>query len=706
MTPSEIRDGLAASTFDARFSALQGIAAMLADNPEAPEAQALLIRALEDRERFKGLEPLVSALLRETGLYPYADPGALPARDLIALELHRAPGRLGERLFFHRMQARVYRKLLAGRNVILSAPTSFGKSLIVDAVVASGRFRRIVLVVPTIALIDETRRRLAAYSGTHKIVTHGSQAAADDGRGTVFVLTQERAIERQDLGGADLVVVDEFYKLDPSGGGAERAAILNHALYVLLKSARQFYLLGPNVGQVPAGFKQRFDADLVVTDYATVATDVCRIRAPKREHPQRLLDLARGLDGQTLVYCQSPGSARRVAALLAEAAVASPGRKAQAAAAWTAKSFHPDWIVPRALAASVGVHHGRLPRALGQMQVRLFNEGEIKFLVCTSTLIEGVNTSAKHVVVYDNQVATNKLDYFTYKNIQGRSGRMFRHFVGTVHVFHDPPERDLLNVDIPAFSQGEKASDSLLVQLDEDDLTPEAAERVDRIRRQRELSFETIRANRHIEPSLQVETARILRRSPAAWYSLLRWQAEPTGDQLYRTCELLFETLLRGVGRDTVRSGRQLGLLLSRLRQIRSPSAFVRSRAADTSGRGEPGERIEEALDFLRTWASFHVPRGLAALERIQAEVFGSMGLRPGTYGPFVARLESLFLPQPIAALDEYGLPLSIAEKIAGRLRTDGGLDPALADLKRLNATSLGLDPFETHLLWGVQDGL
>jgi hypothetical protein len=83
------------------------------------------------------------------------------------------------------------------------------------------------------------------------------------------VLTQERVIERADLNDLDLFIIDEFYKLDPSGGGADRAAILNHAFYKLLKTAKQFYLLGPNIRTVPADFQDRFEARLIVSDFVT-----------------------------------------------------------------------------------------------------------------------------------------------------------------------------------------------------------------------------------------------------------------------------------------------------------------------------------------------------------------------------------------------------------------------------------------------------
>ena len=705
MTPAEIRTALDKGPApDVAFKVLRSIASLLAANPNDSQAQALLIRSLEHREAFKGCEGLLNALLRETGLYPYAEPDKLSTRDRLALELHRPFGVLGESgTVFHRVQAQVYWHLLDGENVILSAPTSFGKSLIIDAIIASKIRRRIVLVVPTIALIDETRRRLARFTADYKIITHGSQMPSNDGRGTVYVLTQERVIERSDLEDIDLVIIDEFYKLDPSGG-ADRAAVLNHAFYKLLKTARQFYLLGPNIRTVPVDFRSRFAARLIVSDYMTVATDVKRVdvRPGKRE---ALVQLAAQLDAPTLIYCQSPGSVRRVVALLLEREITPASRETREAVAWIGRHFHPEWIVARALARGIGVHHGRLPRALAQLQVRLFNEGRLKFLVCTSTLIEGVNTAAKHVVIYDNQVSRAKFDYFTFKNIQGRSGRMFRHFVGTVHLFHEPPHPDLLDVDIPAFTQTDAASDSLLIQLEEPDLTPSGRQRVDRFQRQSDLSFDTIKANAHINPQQQIDLARHIARNAYELQPTLAWRGEPTGDQLFAVCELLFDTLLSGVSRDTVRSGRHLAFLVKELRQAGGAPAFIRMQA-QRDPRGNPDDRVENALEFLRNWASFHLPRALTALERIQAEVYSRLRMPVGDYSAFAVRLENLFLPPALAALDEYGIPLQTVEQIAKGFRELDSLDEVLEAMRRVDPDRLGLTAFEASLIRELQRAL
>ena len=637
------------------------------NSPEDPGVQALLIRALEHREEFSACSQLLNALLRETGLYPYADWSELSSRDRLAFEFHRPLGRLSEvGTVFHRVQAQVYWRLMDGENVILSAPTSFGKSLVVDALIASGKYNSLAIVVPTIALIDETRKRLSRYRDYYKIVTHASQPA-DPRLGTIYVLTQERVIERDDLEGLDLFVIDEFYKLDPSGGGADRAAILNHAFYKLLKTTKQFYMLGPNIRTVPVEFLDRFEARLIVSDFVTVATDVRRVDQSGGARAA-LVRLTKQLDASTLIYCQSPGSVRRVAQLMVENNVTDSAPGVAEIVSWIGSNFHPEWIVAKALERGIGIHHGRLPRALAQLQVRLFNTGELKFLVCTSTLIEGVNTAAKHVVIYDNKISKKPFDYFTYRNIQGRSGRMFRHFIGTVHLFHSPPQADMLDVDFPVFSQTDAASDGLLVQLDEEDLAVEGLRRVDRLKGQSDLSIETIRANAHIDPQQQIDLARYLRVNARELHPALSWRGEPSNDQIYKVCELLFDTLLAGVGRDVVRSDRHLAFLVIQLRQLGAANFIqTQSRAEGPRTPSDPSDRVENALEFLRNWATFHFPRALTALERIQDEVFSRLGLPPGNYTPFAAKLENFMLPPSLAALDEYGLPLQIVAHLSGR---------------------------------------
>ncbi|MEK5760589.1 helicase, partial [Acinetobacter variabilis] len=91
---------------------------------------------------------------------------------------------------------------------------------------------------------------------------------------------------------------------------------------------------------------------------------------------------------------------------------------------------------------------------------------KINILICTSTLIEGVNTNGKNVVIYDDCITRKtKLDMFTFNNIAGRSGRMFEHYVGNVYIFGRKPQAELPYIDVPIVTQSENISDSLLLHL-------------------------------------------------------------------------------------------------------------------------------------------------------------------------------------------------------------------------------------------------
>ena len=94
------------------------------------------------------------------------------------------------------------------------------------------------IVVPTIALMDETRRRLSKLSSDYKILTHGTQ---EPGERNLYVMTQERLLDLQELPNFDFFVVDEFYKLDPAHSD-ERSNRLNLLLKRLMEMETQFYL--------------------------------------------------------------------------------------------------------------------------------------------------------------------------------------------------------------------------------------------------------------------------------------------------------------------------------------------------------------------------------------------------------------------------------------------------------------------------------
>jgi hypothetical protein len=688
-------DDLAASAFEA----LAEIARLDAGEKNSTLVQELVLRSLDRASAFGDLQPALFELARNRGLFPYVDPSRLSAQSQVAYQFHKPEG-LPE-VVFHAPQARVYRELMSGRSVVLSAPTSFGKSLIIDALLLSGRYRNLLVVVPTIALIDETRRRVAALGGQHKVITHLSQARAEQ---NVFVLTQERVVEQIDNLDVDLFVIDEFYKLSPGRGDDGRASILNHVFYALANRGVQFYMLGPSIHGVPRQLQERFECTFIYEPYETVVSELHAVEYPAEDRFRRLAELCADLDGPTIVYCQSPPRAAEVAKVLAASRQEEPSVRLRNAIRWIGDAFHPEWHLVQALRSRIGVHHGRVPRSIAQYVVRAFDNDDVDILICTSTLIEGVNTKARNVVIFDDRISTSKFDFFTFNNIRGRSGRMFEHFVGHVYLFYDPPKEELPFVDVPAVTQSEEAPASLLLQLDEDELSDASRIRVQGYWDQDRLPLAIIRANSGVEPDVQLAIADDLyEMTPEEAYRAVGWTGVPTYQELEALCQLIWRHVNGSqLGSGSVRSARQLAYKINDLRRQPSVRTLIEGQL-EYREQWEEGATADEAvqtvLDFLRLWAGFHFPRLVQAVHRIQSHVLEARGLHAGDLTTLAHQVEGLFLGQAILALEEYGLPIQVSGRIGIPREIRDDLDATLGWLRRLNPKGLDLEPFELELL-------
>ena len=652
------------------------------DTGQSAQARESLIRLLEFRGELPDYQEILSDLASTLGLYPYVErPEELSTGDLLAFEFNRpqALARLGEDFVFHSLQGEIYRRLISGQSIILSAPTSFGKSVILDALIASEKWRNIVVIVPTLALIDEIRRRLARFSDRYKIVTHTDQRHADR---NVFVLTQERFLDIPSFPEISLFVIDEFYKLSPMLDGDDRSGLLNQAFHNLHATGAQFYLTGPNIDRLSDALPGALREKLLVTRFETVAVDII---PPPPELPdrssekERFLQACSELVGPTLIYSRRPSRAREMADWLLTSELATEQPSLEPLARWVEETYHPDWIVARALRHGIGIHHGATPRALGHHIVSRFNSGELRFLVCTQTLIEGVNTSAKNVVVADRRTGNIPLDFFTFANIRGRAGRMFRNFVGKVVLLEPPPAQDDLSVDIPIMSQSTSATDAMLIQVPAEHLSEDASIRVAPYLEQRVVEFDTLKANRGIDPAAQISLGREIEAGGNELHGTLHWNGYPTWEQLNSACELLL--------RHFPRRGRMTSAALATriLKLQQGPANIPALAAAQLPFQGNDADAaVEDVLAFQRNWAGHYLPRHLRALEAIANDVYARLRLPRVSYSHFSGEVESLFLPRHLWTLEEFGLPVQVALKLQQLGLGGETVDELLTSLRRV----------------------
>jgi replicative superfamily II helicase len=656
--------------------------------------QDIILRLMERRSELAESNKILDHLTGELGLFPYLNSDNFDFKDQIRQSIFSAPAEVKKT--FHIKQAEVFNLLSQKESVVLSAPTSFGKSLIIESIIASNTLDNIVIVVPTIALIDELKTKFFKYKDKYKIITQSTQKPTDR---NVFIFTQERVLECPNIIDIDFFVIDEFYKLSPSSSNDPRCDRLNLAFHKLHKICKFFYMLGPNINGLADGVESNLKCHFLKFDgFNTVATDEhyypVRSTGNDKEkdvdRDKHLFEiLERVKDEQTVIYCKSPQRASSVMSKIISLGILNFKNENEELAKWLRESYHRNWSLATAVESGVACHHAKLPRALASLIVEWFNKSKINILVCTSTLIEGVNTNARNIIIYDDCITgRSKLDAFTFNNIAGRSGRMFEHFVGDVYILGDKPQQELPLVDIPVVSQNEDTSDSILLQIS-DEISDKLKNKISKYTSQKILPVEVLNKHQGISPEKLLSFAEQMIENCGKWNKLMCWNGGyPTKYELNHLCEILKENFnVTRLGGGSVRTAAHLS---NRLRDIMSNKTekemikdeYLYRRSMDKAY--EVDNAVQVIFEFKRNVVSYNLPRMIYAINDIQRIIFERFKYNFGDYTLFAGKLESFFEHPSIVVLEEFGIPFEVAKKVIDNIiiEDDDDIDCVMTNIK------------------------
>ncbi|WP_333974711.1 DEAD/DEAH box helicase [Burkholderia cepacia] len=622
------------------------------------EARNRLIRLLDQHERkSEHYSPLVNHLIRESGLFPYLDPDTSSWQDRFVYESFKVDVGQDSPVTLHSEQSMVLKHLLDGTNIAVSAPTSFGKSLIIDAYIAIRKPKNVLILVPTIALTDETRRRLSRkFSAEYKIVT---TVDVELGERNILIFPQERAIHYfSKLDKLDLLVVDEFYKASRDFD-KERCPALLKAMMKLGSIADQKYYLAPNISRLS---DNPFTKDMLFLrlDFNTVFLEKHELYREIKKDSQKksdfLIEILGKKRSKSLIYAGTYSNIERVSNLLLEKTEELGSDLLAGFSDWLAKNYDPNWILTALVKRGAGIHTGRLHRSLSQIQVRLFEELEgLQTIVSTSSIIEGVNTSAENVIVWSNKNGTLKLNDFTYRNIIGRGGRMFRHFIGNIYILEEPPlptdtqldltfpDELLADVDEQEFKQQLSKEQIAKILLYKEQMADVLGQEVfDRLRNEGAL----ISSDAELLTSIALE----INHNRKTWRGLAILNSpsnEYWGWILHKVLRLA--------------PGEWEFPYSKFIEFVKALSANWKSSIPDLLDKlDEQDVTIEEFFKLERN-ATFKLTALLSDINVIQKEIMPDQHL---DIAPFIARLSKAFLPSCVLELEEYGLPRMLAKKI------------------------------------------
>ncbi|MFD6321174.1 DEAD/DEAH box helicase [Methylorubrum thiocyanatum] len=671
-------------------------------------ARNLLIRLLNTIDRRTSPYPQVlNQLIRTTGLFPYLHLESATwdqkfVHEAFAVDVGNRTATL------HREQSSVLSKLLDGKNIAVSAPTSFGKSFIIDAFIAAKQPNTIVIIVPTIALMDETRRRLyKKFSREYNIVTTADTPLE---KRNILIFPQERAFGYANkLPSIDLLVIDEFYKASVVHD-KERAPSLVKAILKLSRSAKQRYYLAPNIKKLADNVFTRDMEFIELLDFNTVFLEkhdlYKEIKGDITKKESVLLSIISKRTEKSLVYAGTYSEIEKISNLVTKHMAEVDRPHTSHFARWLRTNYQSEWSVADLAERGVGVHNGQMHRCLSQLQVRLFEHQKgFDSIISTSSIIEGVNTSAQNVVVWKSKLGRSNLKDFTYRNIIGRGGRMFKHFVGHIYLLDAPPPEETTQLDI-------SFPDGILGSLDEDQdkasLTEKQIERIVEYKNQMSSiigpeNFSKLRKEGTLQDSdsdFLLSLARSLASSPQDWRGFGYLNSDNPNDwdrMLYKVVGLK-PSGWDGSWSNVVVATKALA------QNWRDDIPQILNTLSPHNIDIEDFFKLERAITFK-----------LAALLNDVNELHRAIINPSIDISGFVGKLSHAFLPPAVYHLEEYGLPRMISKKIhrSGIINftsNDLGLRRALNIFRQMGLDEIlrtdGLSQFDKYVIRFFFDGI
>lgn len=676
---------------------------LLSENEEV-FARKIAIRILNNWNRMdSNLYPIWSEMIESLGFYPYLNGREQGLKnnslDDDMRQCYHESAYLPHTTL-HSDQKRISDLIFSGKNVVLSAPTSYGKSLLIEEIVASKKYRNIVIIQPTLALLDETRIKLSKYGNSYKLVVRTTQKYDAQGS-NIFLLTAERVMEYEEFPKIDILIIDEFYKIS-NARNDERVDNLNNAFIRIYYTFRpQIYMLGPNIASISLTFERDFDIHFVRTNYSLVDSIEEKGSEPNDTTPEKMNKLFRLLVSrpngeQTLVYCSSPEKARNLALCYYEYLIGKkvePRYKDNPLVEWIKKEISDKWTLADELNYGIAIHDAAMPKHLGASIISYFNEHKLDVIFCTPTIIEGVNTSAKNVVLYsDTKGNRRKLDFFDVSNIKGRAGRLMEHYVGRIYTFNNEPPHKELSIDMPFADQGDNLSSEILVNIPSGQVKPQLRQRYDELQ-QIPSELLTIIKRNGISIKKQRQFEQNVWDYKKSGKREILWKQFPKYKELEAILDLLWKCRILSPD-DRVVSAKQLCFFLHTYYINKTIIKFFH--ALQKNSEKDYDKNLEKVFYIQRRWFQYAVPKALRVAESIINYVYGRQVC---SYSYYAQQLETNFLPENISILLEYGIPAITIRKLERHLPKDIKEEDLVPYIKNHNELKRLLFQYETDLL-------
>lgn len=377
-------------------------------------------------------------------------------------------------------QYKLLSSLDSEESLSVSAPTSAGKSFILNLdlirKVKSDSGQSIVYVVPTRALISEVSHRIRTTLRNEKIndviVRTAPFPVAKEKikQAVVYVFTQERLMSfinsQDEKPFISSLIVDEAHEIQ----NGKRGIILQNAINITLSRFDTVKVLfaSPLIKN-PAYFLSLFgrttNGRYFVEQVSPVSQNIILVSEVKNKPKEVEISLlnrdkkttigqvktnfkfregkiiqranfALSISSQNesvISFSSGPAEAENIACHIASLSQEfQPSNAILTFVDFIKREVHREYPLADCIMNGVAFHYGNMPSLVRSGVEDLFREGHIKIICCTSTLLQGVNLPAKHIIIENPMSGDDPMTRADFLNLAGRAGRLLHEFHGNI----------------------------------------------------------------------------------------------------------------------------------------------------------------------------------------------------------------------------------------------------------------------------------
>ena len=392
------------------------------------------------------------------------------------------------------------------RIIGISAPTSAGKSFILVLKSVESLIKDesdIVYIVPTLSLVTQVSEdyknmfKLFNYERFEILNSYIPDNSINQKR-KIYVLTQEKAMvafshNNNPFNYNVMLIVDDIQNLERVGSDSDtRSKILYDTIIEFRHQEiiNKIIIAGPRIEDIDVLGGKLFgvnDAKKIETSVSPVLNLTYSISRIEKQYflkqycslfkeplSRKIMDTSiiagysqKRYDekfmkylntfvnklndqNQNIIFAPTSKTARDIALSMIKKDSVNSNESMRDLINYYTESVHPQYSLCKTLENNIAYHHGKLPAHVRRTIEKATSKKLISNIVCTTTLMQGVNLPAQNVIIRNPHLYIQKrensaeLSSYEMTNLRGRAGRLLKDFIGRTYVLD---ESEFLSVE-------------------------------------------------------------------------------------------------------------------------------------------------------------------------------------------------------------------------------------------------------------------